>query len=131
MLEKIQFRTKKDGVTSLTEQINAFVEKSGVQSGLLCAFITHTTAGLTVNSFWDPLGHEDIQDEIRRLIPTRVDFKHQHDTPEDAAGHVKSTLIGPSLTFIIENGHPQQALHPADAGAVRVLEPGALSRTGH
>lgn len=35
---------------------------------------------------------------------TRVDFKHQHDTPEDAAGHVKSTLIGPSLTFIIENG---------------------------
>lgn len=104
MLEKIQFRTKKDSVTSLTEQINAFVEKSGVQSGLLCAFITHTTAGLTVNSFWDPLGHEDIQDEIRRLIPTRVDFKHQHDTPEDAAGHVKSTLIGPSLTFIIENG---------------------------
>jgi thiamine phosphate synthase YjbQ (UPF0047 family) len=45
-----------------------------------------------------------IQDEIRRLIPTRVDFKHQHDTPEDAAGHVKSTLIGPSMTFIIENG---------------------------
>lgn len=56
MLEKIQFRTKKDSVTSLTEQINAFVEKSGVQSGLLCAFITHTTAGLTVNSFWDPPG---------------------------------------------------------------------------
>lgn len=41
-----------------------------------------------------------------------MDFKHQHDTPEDAAGHVKSTLIGPSLTFIIENrklllGHSQ------------------------
>ena len=80
MLEKIQFRTTKDGVTALTEQIQKCVEKSGVRSGLLCAFITHTTAALTVNSFWDPLGHEDIQDEIRRLIPTRVDFKHQHDT---------------------------------------------------
>ena len=104
MLEKIQFRTTKDGVTALTEQIQKCVEKSGVRSGLLCAFIPHTTAALTVNSFWDPLGHEDIQDEIRRLIPTRVDFKHQHDTPEDAAGHVKSTLIGPSMTFIIEEG---------------------------
>lgn len=103
-MDKIQFETKKDGVTSLTDQIKKCVEKSGVKSGLLCAFITHTTAALTVNSFWDPLGHEDIQDEIRRLIPTRVDFKHQYDTPEDAAGHVKSTLIGPSLTFIIENG---------------------------
>ena len=91
MVNRIQFRTEKDGVFSLTDQIKACVEASGVQSGLLCAFVTHTTAALTVNSFWDPLGHEDIQDEIRRLIPTRVDFKHQHDTPEDAAGHVKST----------------------------------------
>ena len=104
MIERIRFRTTKDGVTGLTEQIKDCVKKSGVKSGLLCAFITHTTAALTVNSFCDPLGHEDIQDEIRRLIPTRVDFKHQHDTPEDAAGHVKSTLIGPSMTFIIENG---------------------------
>lgn len=104
MIERIRFRTTKDGVFGLTEQIKDCVKKSGVKSGLLCAFITHTTAALTVNSFWDPLGHEDIQDEIRRLIPTRVDFKHQHDTPEDAAGHVKSTLIGPSMTFIIDNG---------------------------
>ena len=104
MLEKIRFRTVKDGVIPLTDQIQDCVRRSGVKSGLLCAFITHTTAALTVNSFWDPLGHEDIQDEIRRLIPTRVDFKHQHDTPEDAAGHVKSTLIGPSLTLIIEDG---------------------------
>ena len=104
MIERIRFRTTKDGVFGLTEQIKDCVKISGVKSGLLCAFITHTTAALTVNSFWDPLGHEDIQDEIRRLIPTRVDFKHQHDTPEDAAGHVKSTLIGPSMTFIIENG---------------------------
>ena len=104
MIERIRFRTTKDGVFGLTEQIKDCVKKPGVKSGLLCAFITHTTAALTVNSFWDPLGHEDIQDEIRRLIPTRVDFKHQHDTPEDAAGHVKSTLIGPSMTFIIENG---------------------------
>ena len=47
---------------------------------------------------------KDIQDEIRRLVPTRIDFKHQHDTPQDAAGHVKSSLIGISLTFIIEDG---------------------------
>ena len=105
MLDRIQFRTTKDGVISLTDQIKECVKNSGVKSGIMCAFITHTTAALTVNSFWDPLGHEDIQDEIRRLIPTRVDFKHQHDTPEDAAGHVKCTLIGPSMSFIIADGN--------------------------
>ena len=104
MMERITFRTAKNGVHDLTDQIKDCVGKSEVKDGLLCAFITHTTAALTVNSFWDPLGHEDIQDEIRRIIPTRVDFKHQHDTPEDAAGHVKSTLIGPSVTFIVDEG---------------------------
>ena len=47
---------------------------------------------------------EDIQDEIRRLIPTRVDFKHQHDTPTDAAGHVKCSLLGVSIPLIIDGG---------------------------
>jgi len=31
-------------------------------------------------------------EEIARLVPTRIDFKHQHDTPQDAAGHVKSAI---------------------------------------
>jgi secondary thiamine-phosphate synthase enzyme len=35
------------------------------------------------------------------LIPTRIDFKHQHDTPQDAAGHIKSVLVGVNLTLII------------------------------
>lgn len=106
MAERIQFVTQKDGVTDITPQLREAVKKSGVKSGTCTAFITHTTAALTIASFWDPLGHEDIQDEIRRLIPTRVDFKHQHDTPEDAAGHVKSSLIGASLSFIVEDGQP-------------------------
>ena len=58
----------------------------------------------TITSFWDPNGLEDIQDEICRLIPTRIDFKHQHDTPQDAAGHVKSSLIGVSLSLMVEGG---------------------------
>ena len=52
------------------------------------------------------LGHEgeDLQDEICRLIPTRIDFKHQHDTPTDAAGHVKCSLLGVSIPLIIDGG---------------------------
>ena len=42
--------------------------------------------------------------EVCRLIPTRIDLKHQHDTSTDAAGHVKSTLIGVDLQLIIHDG---------------------------
>jgi len=47
---------------------------------------------------------EDIVSEVRRLVPTRVDFHHIYDTPTDAAGHVKSVLIGNSLSLIIKDG---------------------------
>ena len=88
----------------ITQDVKYFAESSGVQSGLCVVFTPHTTAALTITSFWDPNGFEDLQDEICRLIPTRIDCKHQHDTPQDAAGHVKSSLMGVSLPLIIEDG---------------------------
>lgn len=104
MPECIKLQTEKNSIIELTSLINEILEKKGVKDGLCAAFVPHTTAAITVNSACDPLTHMDIVNEIRRLVPTRVDFMHQHDTPEDAAAHVKSTLIGCSAIFIIENG---------------------------
>ena len=91
MLRNIKLTTQERGVTALTDDVKAVVEESGVQEGLCVICIPHTTAGLTITSFWDPNGFLDLQDEICRLIPTRIDFKHQHDTPQDAAGPSPST----------------------------------------
>ena len=104
MLKAFDLMTKPNDVVNLTADIKQFVAESGVQSGEAVIFTPHTTAGLTITSFWDPMGFEDLQDEICRLIPTRIDFKHQHDTPTDAAGHVKSSLIGVSIPLIIDGG---------------------------
>lgn len=104
MLSNYKFKTKFKDVFDITSFVLEAVEQSGVQSGTCVVYTPHTTAGITVTSFWDPKGFEDLQDEICRLIPTRIDFKHQHDTPSDAAGHVKSSLIGVSMSFIIDKG---------------------------
>jgi len=53
---------------------------------------------------WDPAGLEDVHDEICRLVPTRIDFKHQFDTPQDAAGHIKAAIVGHSRSFIVTGG---------------------------
>ncbi|WP_304941829.1 secondary thiamine-phosphate synthase enzyme YjbQ [Vallitalea guaymasensis] len=104
MLKNFKIKTELNDVVSLTDDIKEFVRESGVKSGICVVYTPHTTAGLTVTSFWDPKGFEDLQDEICRIVPTRIDFKHQHDTPQDAAGHVKSSLLGVSMTFIINEG---------------------------
>jgi len=104
MFFKFKITTKYNDVYDITSEVKKAVEESGVKEGTCLVYNPHSTAGLTVYSPWDPAGFEDLDDEIRRLIPTKVDFKHQHDTPQDAAGHVKSALLGVSVTFIIHEG---------------------------
>lgn len=104
MLKKFELQTGYNEVINITDSVKEAVGESGVKNGLCLVFNPHTTASMAVTSFWDPAGFEDLQDEICRLIPTKVDFKHQHDTPQDAAGHVKSALMGVEMCFIVEDG---------------------------
>lgn len=104
MLSKFKITTKHNDVYDITAQVKQAVKESGVSEGTCVVYNPHSTAGLTVFSPWDPNGFVDLDEEIRRLVPTRIDFKHQHDTPQDAAGHVKSALLGISITFIIHEG---------------------------
>lgn len=100
-LRKLEIETTGNGAIEITSWLREIVAASGVAEGVCVVHVPHTTAGLSITSYADPLGHEDIHDDINRLIPTRIDFKHQHDTPQDAAGHIKSVLVGVNLTLII------------------------------
>lgn len=104
MLKNYKLRTTYNEVHDITEEVLATVAESGVQEGTCIVYTPHSTAGITLFSPWDPAGFVDLDEEIRRLIPTKVDFKHQHDTPQDAAGHVKSALMGVSVPLIVHNG---------------------------
>ncbi len=93
-----------DALIDITAQVRDAVRATGVQSGLCAVIVPHTTAAITINSALDPTTPDDIIDDLRRLVPTRVDFKHQYDTPADAAGHIKAALIGHSVTLVVEGG---------------------------
>jgi secondary thiamine-phosphate synthase enzyme len=93
-----------DALVDITAQVRDAVRQTGVQSGLCVIIVPHTTAAVTINSALDASTAQDIVSDLRRLVPTRVDFQHQYDTPADAAGHIKATLVGHSVLIVIENG---------------------------
>lgn len=93
-----------DSLLNITAEVQAQVTASGVQEGLCVLFVPHTTAAITVNSAIDPATAQDIIADLKRLVPKRVDFYHQYDTPADAAGHIKAALIGHSVSLIISGG---------------------------
>lgn len=105
MHESIAVETPKgDSMNLITDQAQEIVRNSGIQSGVCFLVVPHTTAAITINSYLDLATMDDIVDDVRRLIPTRTDFKHIFDTPADAAGHIKATLIGNSETVLVEDG---------------------------
>ena len=105
MLKTIELQTPNgESLTDVTAQVRQAVAESGAQSGLCVLFVPHTTAAITINSALDAATATDIIDDLKRLVPKRVDFAHQYDTPADAAGHVKAALVGHSATLIIEGG---------------------------
>ena len=96
--------SKGDSMNLITEQVQEVVRNSGVESGICFLVVPHTTAAITINSYLDPMTEKDILHDIRRLVPTRTDFNHIFDTPADAAGHIKATIVGNTETVLIENG---------------------------
>jgi len=106
MVATYKLSTDGNRAFDITDAIREAISESGVGEGIALVSLPHTTASLGVISFPDPLGLVDVMEEVARLIPTRVDFKHQHDTPQDAAGHVKSAIIGTTLSLIVTNGEP-------------------------
>jgi secondary thiamine-phosphate synthase enzyme len=94
----------KTNFVNITRQVQQAVAESRVLEGLCVVLHVHSTAGLILNSIADPGTCSDLENEIDRLVPTRVDFQHTYDTPRDASGHVKAMLVGHSVMVPIEKG---------------------------
>ena len=88
----------------ITDEIQKCVTEAGFKDGLLCVFVPHTTAGVTINENADPDVVEDVLDTLAKVIPERAGYRHVEGNSDS---HVKSSLIAPSLTVIVENGRLQ------------------------
>jgi secondary thiamine-phosphate synthase enzyme len=99
-----QFNVRTSGQTSIeniTSEVQRVVRESGVQNGVCHIFVPHTTAGVTINEGGDPTVERDLLYELNKVIPFEDGYRHAEG---NAAAHIKTTLVGPSLTVFVENG---------------------------
>src|SRR3981081_2496538 len=104
MAQSFKLSTEQNGLYDVTSMAEEALAASKISEGLLLVSVPHSTAAVSVVSPWDPLGLEDVHDEICRLVPNRVDFKHQTEHPQGAAGHIKAALVGHSQVFYVQDG---------------------------
>ena len=88
-------------LVEITGDVADAVEASGVQSGTCHVYVTHTTAGLTINENADPDVARDILAGLARLVPAGGDYRHAEG---NADAHIKATLAGFSAMVPVVNG---------------------------
>jgi len=73
--------------------------------GLMNIFIQHTSAGICINENADPSVRHDFETVFNRLIPDGAkEYIHSYEGPDDMPAHIKSTLVGQSVSMPISNG---------------------------
>ena len=77
-------------------------------SGIVHIFIKHTSAALTINENADPSVRIDFETFFNRLVPEESNmFLHIDEGTDDMTSHIKSSLLGNSISFSIKKGVPQ------------------------
>ena len=91
---------QREELIEITDEVSAHIPNEG--EGVCVLFTQHTTCGLTINENADPDVKHDILLFLQKTIPQFYEgFRHfEHNS--DA--HLKSSLMGSSLTVPFENG---------------------------
>jgi secondary thiamine-phosphate synthase enzyme len=94
-------------LVNVTRELERAVRESGIESGLACAFVPHTTCALIVNE--DEAG---LRRDLSRLVtgviePLRSAAPFAHDRVDDnAAAHLAASLLQPSVVIPVAGGKP-------------------------
>jgi secondary thiamine-phosphate synthase enzyme len=92
---------KKEDLIDITDQVKETVNSSGIDNGICCVYVPHTTSGVTINENADPSVKTDLLMAMRKMVPDSLPYTHAEG---NSPAHVKSTLVGSSVSIIIENG---------------------------
>jgi secondary thiamine-phosphate synthase enzyme len=88
-------------LVDITERVEAAVRESNVGAGVAHVFVTHTTAGITINENADPSVVGDLLAALERMAPDDALYHHSEG---NSPAHVKASLVGFCQTVPVEDG---------------------------
>jgi secondary thiamine-phosphate synthase enzyme len=92
------------GYHIITQHIAAAIAEMP-KVGLVNIFIKHTSAGLTINENADSDVRVDFESIFNKIVPENLPFlKHTMEGSDDMPAHIKTALVGTSVSIPITNG---------------------------
>lgn len=102
----LSLKAKPRGFHLVTNEIEGSLsEIANISVGTAHLLLQHTSASLSLNENADPSVRVDFESFINRLAPERAAYyTHTYEGDDDMPAHLKSSLLGVSLTLPITNG---------------------------
>jgi secondary thiamine-phosphate synthase enzyme len=104
--KEIKVQEKSRGFHLVTNEIlQQLPELKNIKVGLLNVFIKHTSASLSINENADPTVRQDFESYFNRAVPEDEPYyKHMDEGSDDITAHLKSSILGCSLSIPINAG---------------------------
>lgn len=93
--------SSKEAFIDITSKVEEEVRKARIEAGICLVYVPHTTAAVTINENADPTVRQDLMMALGKAVPDSLPYAHAEG---NSSAHVKASLVGSSVTVIIEAG---------------------------
>ena len=104
--KEILLKLRSRGFHLVTDEVvSQLPELKEIKIGFMHILIKHTSASITLNENYDPDVRSDMEKYFNRTVKENEPYyDHNSEGSDDMPAHIKSTIIGASLTIPITNG---------------------------
>ena len=100
----LNFSTGGKKLHNITSEVSNWVRSQNFETGLLTAFIKHTSASLVIQENADPDVLMDLEIFFSRIVPESENYLHFTEGPDDMPSHIRSALMQTQLSIPLVDG---------------------------
>jgi secondary thiamine-phosphate synthase enzyme len=103
--QRITLSAKPRGFHLVTREIESAIDIGEIRTGIVHLFLQHSSASLSINENWDPSVRTDMESFFNDVVSEeKAYFTHTYEGKDDMPAHLKSVLLGVSLSIPVTNG---------------------------
>ncbi len=102
---QLRVETRGKGLYEITGAVEAWVSERELRTGLLTAFVQHTSASLVIQENADPDVVRDLNDFFARLAPENDPaYRHTTEGADDMPAHIRAALTATQVSIPVSDG---------------------------
>ena len=97
--------TNGKGLVDITGEVRSWVQRQGMEEGLLTLFCRHTSASLLIQENAAPAARRDLETYFERIAPENAGYEHDDEGADDMPAHLRAALTQTHLAIPLSDGH--------------------------